>query len=139
MLHAFSINRVKLMTRTPKTTNKLRQKEYWSCAKIFAATHHYRKRLSCRVSGALPSVLFRALGKDAFAECFFWHSAKRLFAKCFFNTRQRVSLPSVFLTLGKELLCRVFFFDTRQRASLPSVIFFTLGKKNFKAHFEAVN
>ena len=32
---------------------------------------HYRKRLSCRVSGALPSVLFRALGKAAFAECFF--------------------------------------------------------------------
>ena len=33
---------------------------------------HYRKRLSCRVSGALPSVLFWALGKDAFAECFFF-------------------------------------------------------------------
>ena len=42
--------------------------------------------------GGLPSVVFRALGKDAFAECFF-------------DTRQRGSLPSVFLTLGN--LCRV--------------------------------
>ena len=51
----------------------------WSLAK------HYRRPALCRVPGGLPSVVFRALGKDAFAECFF-------------------------LTLGKEALCRVFFF-----------------------------
>jgi len=62
---------------------------------------HYRRPALCRVPSGLPSVVFRALGKDAFAERFF-------------------------LTLGKEALCRVFFF-------------FTLGKENFKAHFEAVN
>jgi len=39
----------------------------------------------CRVPSGLPSVVFRELGKDAFAERFF-------------------------LTLGKEPLCRVFFF-----------------------------
>ena len=61
---------------------------------------HYRRPVVCRVPGGLPSVVFRALGKDAFAEC--------------------------------------FFFDTRQRSSLP-IVFFTLGKENFKAHFEAVN
>jgi hypothetical protein len=73
----------------------------------------------------------------------------QLFAECqiirrvlFSGSRQRSSLPSakektlgkkhlakgflpsvLFLTLGKEILCRVFF-DTRQRASLPSVLFF---------------
>jgi hypothetical protein len=41
------------------------------------------------------------------------HSAKKLFAECFF-------------TLGKEFLRRVLFF-------------FSLGKENFKVHFEAVN
>ena len=56
----------------------------------------------------------------------------RLFAECqvvcrvlFFGHSAKTPLTSV-------------FFDTRQRSSLPSV-FFTLGKENFKAHFEAVN
>jgi hypothetical protein len=65
------------------------------------------------------------------------------------NTRRRSSLPSVlFLTLGKEFLCRVSFFDTWQRAlcrvsqiqhsaksSLPSVFSPTLGKDNLKIKF----
>jgi len=63
------------------------------------------------VPSGLPSVFFGHSAKSFFAEC--GHSAKKLFAECFF------------LTLGKE-------------ASLASV-FFTLGKENFKAHFEAVN
>ena len=37
---------------------------------------HYRKPALCRVLEALPSVFYRALGKDGFAECFFRHSAK---------------------------------------------------------------
>ena len=37
---------------------------------------HYRKPALCRVPEALPSVFYRALGKDGFAECFFRHSAK---------------------------------------------------------------
>ena len=32
---------------------------------------HYRRPALCRVPGGLPSVIFRALGKDVFAECFF--------------------------------------------------------------------
>jgi hypothetical protein len=94
--------------------------------------------------------------KKLFAECHaknlgkIKHSAKKLFVECFiFDTRQRVSLPSVlFLTLGKEFLYRVSFFDTRQRAlrrvsqiqhsaksSLPSVFSPTLGKDNLKITF----
>ena len=42
-------------------------------------TSHYRRPALRRVPGGLPSVVFRALGKAAFAECF-----KRLFAECFF-------------------------------------------------------
>jgi hypothetical protein len=30
---------------------------------------HYRNLALCRVSYSLPSVLFRALGKELFAEC----------------------------------------------------------------------
>jgi hypothetical protein len=52
------------------------------------------------------------------------------------DTRQRNSLSSVlFLTLGKELLCRVFYFTesflcgTRQKTSLPSARNKTLGKE----------
>jgi hypothetical protein len=72
----------------------------------------------------------------------------KCFVECFSGTRQRVlcrvpskrpsvkentwrrsSLPSVlFLTLGKEFLCRVFF-NTVQRASLPSVKNITFGKE----------
>ena len=74
-----------------------RERERWSGQHISTHTdirsglnNHYRKRLSCRVSGALPSVLFRTLGKDVFTECFFWHSAKSFFAECyFFYTRQK--------------------------------------------------
>jgi hypothetical protein len=66
------------------------------------------------VPNILPSV-FRALSKEAFLSSAtqktldkIKHLAKKLFAECFiFDTRQRVSLPSVFLTLGKEFLCRV--------------------------------
>jgi hypothetical protein len=65
---------------------------------------HYRNLALCRVPYSLPSVLFRALGKELFAEC---HAKKPSVKE---NTRRRSSLPSVlFLTLGKEFLCRVFF------------------------------
>jgi hypothetical protein len=67
--------------------------------------------------GSLPSAIF-------FAECFFRTLGKVALCRVPCkkpsvkeNTRQRSSLPSVlFLTLGKEFLCRVSFFDTRQRA-----------------------
>jgi hypothetical protein len=65
-------------------------------------------------------------------------SAKHLAKK---NTRQRSSLPSVFLALGKEASLPTVFLHSAffaECASLPSV-FFTLGKENFRAHFEAVN
>jgi hypothetical protein len=41
------------------------------------------------------------------------HSANRLFVKCQkINTRQIACLPSVFFTLDKEPVCRVFFFHS---------------------------
>jgi hypothetical protein len=50
----------------------------------------------------------------------------------FSGTQRRSSLPSVlFLALDKEFLCRVFF-NTPQRDSLPSA-FLTLGKDNLKS------
>jgi len=69
----------------------------------------------------------------------------RLFAECqvvcrvlFFGHSAKTPLPSVFLTLGKEALCRVFFL-TLGKEALCRVFFFTLGKEDFKAYFEAVN
>jgi len=59
---------------------------------------HYRRPALCRVPGGLPSVVFRALSKATFAECFFLTLGKEaLCGVCFF-------------TPGKELLCRVLFF-----------------------------
>jgi hypothetical protein len=46
-----------------------------------------------------------ALGKEAFAECFFWHSAK--------NKKH----------LAKKFLCRVFFLALGKETSLPSVFY----------------
>jgi hypothetical protein len=87
-------------------------------------------QILCRVfyfghsaKSSLPSATQKTLGKRK-------HSAKKLFAECFiFDTRQRVSLPSVFFwhsakgslpsvtntTLGKELFAECFFSNTRQR------------------------
>jgi hypothetical protein len=63
---------------------------------------------SLRVPSSLPSVFYRALGKEAFCRV----PRKKLSVKE--NTQRRSSLPSVLLlTLGKEFLCRVFYFDTR--------------------------
>jgi acyl-CoA reductase-like NAD-dependent aldehyde dehydrogenase len=36
---------------------------------VRAGTVHYRNLALCRVPYSLPSVLFRALGKELFAEC----------------------------------------------------------------------
>jgi hypothetical protein len=60
--------------------------------------------------GSLSSAKQKTLGKRK-------HSAKKLFTDV------------LFLTLAKEALYRCFIFDTRQRASLPSVKYITLGKE----------
>ena len=80
-----------------------------------------------------------------FAECqvvcrvlFFGHSAKTPLPSVFFTLGKEALCRVFFLTLGKQALCRVFFFTLDKQACLPSV-FFTLGKENFKARFEAVN
>jgi hypothetical protein len=92
---------------------------------LFAECH-----ILCRVfyfghsaKSSLPSATQKTLGKRK-------HLAKKLFAECFiFDTRQRVSLPSVFFwysakgslpsvtntTLDKELFAECFFSNTRQR------------------------
>jgi len=66
---------------------------------------HYRRPALCRVPSGLSSVVFRALGKDAFAERFFDTRQRSFFAECFF------------LTLGKEALCRVFFLHSAKKIS----------------------
>jgi hypothetical protein len=64
---------------------------------------HRQKNTRQRKFGSLLSVFFRALDKEALCRVPSKknlgkkHSAKKLFAECFiFDTRQRVSLPSVF-------------------------------------------
>ena len=100
---------------------------------LFGSSPRYRRPALCRVSSGLPSVFFRALGKELLC-----------------RVRKK--------TLGKEALCRVFFLTLGKKASLPTAksffaecffrhlakklfaeCFFTLGKEKFKAHFEAVN
>jgi hypothetical protein len=66
-------------------------------------SQHYRNLALCRVC------FFRTLSKEALCRV----PSKKLSVKE--NTRQRSSLPSVLLKLGKELLCRVLFFNTMQR------------------------
>ena len=93
----------------------------WSPQENLSRNHklHYRRPALCRVPSKLPSVVFRALGKDAFAECIFWHSAKQLFAECFFDTRQTPSLPSVFFyTRQTHSLSSFFFWPSVFRAAL---------------------
>jgi hypothetical protein len=61
--------------------------------------------------GSLPSAKY-------FAECFFEHSAKKLFVECHTKPlgKRKHSV--------KRLFAECFIFDTRQRVSLPSVLFF---------------
>jgi hypothetical protein len=49
---------------------------------------------------------------------FFWHSAKKVFAECFFTLGKAASLSSV---LSSVFFAECFLFSTRQRAFLPSV------------------
>jgi hypothetical protein len=71
---------------------------------------HYRNLALCREPNVLPSVFSgtrqrnslssvkqKTLGKRK-------HSAKKLFAECFFNTRQRFFCRVLFSTLGKDNL-----------------------------------
>jgi hypothetical protein len=53
-----------------------------------AGVKHYRNLTLCRVPYSLPSVLFRALGKELFAEC---HILCRVF---YFGHSTKSSLPS---------------------------------------------
>ena len=77
-----------------------------------------------RETGDLPSVFYRALGKDGLCPVpNKIHSAKKHSTK--------TALPSVFSALGKDVFCRVPFFGTRQNASLPTAFFLALGKDVF--------
>jgi len=69
---------------------------------------------------------------------FFGHSAKTPLPSVFLTLGKEALCRVFFITLGKELLCRVFFL-TLGKELLCRVFFLTLGKENFKAYFEAVN
>ena len=101
---------------------------------LFGSSPRYRRPALCRVSSGLLSVVFRALGKDVFVECFFYTRQIGSLPSVFFNTRQRGSLPSVFFTLGKELLCRVFFF-TLGKELICRVLFFYTRQRKFQSTF----
>ena len=92
--------------------------------------HHYWKPALCRVPEALPSVFYRALGKDGFAECFFSALGKDGFAECFFfGTRQTCILPStIFRHSAKCVFAECLFSSTRQRCILPSALFWHSAK-----------
>ena len=96
--------------------------------KLFCFWHmctHYRKPALCQVPEALPSVFYRALGKDGLCRVpNKIHSAKK-------NTRQRWLCRVFFFALGKDVCCWVPFFGTRKNASLPSAFFLALGKDVF--------
>ena len=112
---------------------------------------HYRNLALCRVCSGLPSVFFRALGKELLCRVLKKkrsaknkRSAKTFFAECFFFTRgKEPSLPFFcrvfFLHSAKNPLCRVFFFilgkDPLCRVQKKE----TLGKEKFKSKFEALN
>ena len=86
-------------------------------ALVLVRIPNYRRPALCRVPGGLPSVVFRALGKAVFAECFFYTRQRASLPSVFFNTRQRGSLPSVFFWhSAKSFFAECyFFFDTRQK------------------------
>ena len=106
------------------------------CSSMWLFNTHYWKPALCRVSEALPSVFYWALGKDGFAECFFWHSTKMALPSVFFQHSAKMYFAEChFSALGKMRLCRVPFFGTRQRDILPCAFFFALGKLFFQSNF----
>jgi hypothetical protein len=92
----------------------------------------------------LPSVFFRALGKEALCRVLNKkhsakkHLAKKLLCRVQKNTRQRPSLPSAKKHSAKKLLCRVPK-KTLGKEGLCRVFFFHSAMQFFKAHFEALN
>ena len=108
---------------------------------------HYRKPALCRVPEALPSVFYRALGKDGLCRVSNKiHSAKKTLDKMclcrvpFFGTRQRCILPSaIFWHTAKCVFAECLFSGTRQRCILPSAFVLALGKEAFcRVHFFAL-
>jgi hypothetical protein len=82
-----------------------------------------------RVPNTLPSVFFRALGKEAL--CRVPHKNPSVKE----NTRRKGSLPSVlFLTLGKVFLCRVFYFLTLGKELFAECFFPNTKQRQFKKH-----
>ena len=98
---------------------------------------HYGKPVICRVPESLPSVFYRALGKDRVcrvsnkihsankntrqntalpSDFFFWHSAKMYFAECYFSA------------YGKMRLCRVPFFWHSTKMYFAECYFLAHGK-----------
>ena len=121
----------------------------------------YWKPALCRVPKALPSVFFRALGKDglcrvlnkihsakkntrqnaSLSSAFFWHSANMYFAECYFSAHDKVRLCRVpfFWHSAKMYFAECLCFGTQQRGILPCAFFLPSANQFFKAIFEALN
>jgi hypothetical protein len=112
-----------------------------------AIYYHYRNPLLCRAPEALPSVFFRALGKEGFAESQIKNtrqslctrqrslcraSDKRLSAKKFLCREPKKHS-------AKKLLCREPKKKHSAKASLPSAKVKHSAKQFFKPHFGALN
>ena len=96
---------------------------------------HYWKPALCRVTEALPSVFYRALGKDGICRVrnkihsAKKHSTKMALPSVFFGTRQNASLSSAFFRhSAKCVFAECLFSGTRQRCILPNAIFWHSAK-----------
>jgi len=85
-----------------------------------------------RQRASLPSAKEKTLGKKK-------HSAKRVLCRVS-KKHSACWVPSVFFfDTRQSTIFAECFFDTRQRPSLPSAKKETLGKENFKSKFEALS
>ena len=86
--------------------------------KIHSANKNTRQNTS------LPSVFFSGTRQRCILpSAIFWHTAKYVFAECFF------------LALGKDVFCRVPLFWHSANRLFAVCIFFALGKSVFRSNF----
>jgi hypothetical protein len=105
-------------------------------------THHYWKKDLCRVSSVLPSVFFRALGKETLcrvpfldtrqrsssSSAFFRHSAKSPFAECFFRTLGKDNFQIIFWS---SKLIQIKIFSTTKLYNLSRCTILVLDISSF--------
>jgi hypothetical protein len=97
------------------------------------ARNHYRNPLLCQALEALPSVFFRALGKEGFAESQIKNTRQSLCTQ-----QRRLCRASDERLSAKKFLCRVQKKHSA-KASLPSAKIKHPANQFFKPYFGALN